>query len=285
LLAILQRKAAAAPAGVGPTHPRPLTPEEERLLHTAQDPRGPNFFDNDIKSIDFDFWGDLFHVNLRNGRTITIARSQTHGERAPGGGRIRAIVLDPAIDRTVPIACTPADLPACSQAPEKHLWIERTLCPRFMAHVDHVDNVLVPQALKGQGKIFRTLKTVVTLALVRVSLAGAGGGGGPKPPLAPGAAAGGEVAVTFLEGGAATGARTILVDTASGRVVVGVAGQWYHAEVFEAAGLTSEIGVVGGYGTFQSGSLVSFELTSGFFPGTLAERNIALAILKGLLGQ
>ena len=104
---------------------------------------------------------------------------------------------------------------------------------------------------------------------------------------ATGGALGGGVKATlkFLEGGTTTGTRTILVDTTSGRVLVGGLKQRIHIQVFEAAGLKSHIGIVGGFGRFKAGNLVSFELSSGTFAGTQAEINLAMTLLRALAGK
>ena len=116
--------------------------------------------------------------------------------------------------------------------------------------------------------------------------------GGPKVPARRGivrspipATGSGRVTLTFLERGTPTGVRTILVDTTSGRVIVGGPLHRIHIQVFEAAGLQRYVGIVGGFGRFQAGHLVTFELSSGTFAGTQAEIQLAMGFLRSLAGK
>jgi hypothetical protein len=114
----------------------------------------------------------------------------------------------------------------------------------------------------------------------RITRITAGRGGSTRGTMA----AGGRATLRFLEGEAPTGSRTILVDTASGRVFVGGPQQIIHEQVFEAAGLENYVGVVGGFGRFLGGRLLTFELSSGVFMGTQAEIELAMSILRALAG-
>jgi len=88
--------------------------------------------------------------------------------------------------------------------------------------------------------------------------------------------------VTLLEGGSATGLRTMLVDTMTGRIIVGGSKQALHAQVFEAAGLQRYVGVVGAMGRFEAGRLAGFELATGTFGGTALELQQAKVLLRAL---
>jgi RHS repeat-associated protein len=92
----------------------------------------------------------------------------------------------------------------------------------------------------------------------------------------------GGTTLTDLSGGIATGSRTILVDTITGRIYVGASQQVLHLQVYEVAGIGRFYGVVGAMGRFTAGRLVGFELATGTFGGTTAELLLARELLRSL---
>jgi len=74
----------------------------------------------------------------------------------------------------------------------------------------------------------------------------------------------------------------MLVDTMTGRIIVGGSKQALHAQVFEAAGLQRYVGVVGAMGRFEAGRLAGFELATGTFGGTALELQQAKVLLRAL---